>query len=317
MHHAHETGGHAAHEGGDHEQLAVVVAHHVIAKEHALADVDGLFRDRVHNGVAVGAVQTLEAMHEGVDAGIEILVARHGGCQARVEQHLIEHGVVAVHAQFEIFRLVADDARARRLGAGAGKRGHGHLVRGRMLHQLPALIVRRHARIGEQVAHAFAGVQRGTAAEGQQGAGRAAVEKGLHVGRIAVHAVGGGLLGGVHGDHHVPFQDGQLFAQVAVLEVMIEEVDRRGIRHGLAARGENVLKLGQGAVADHIIAHILGIAVHGRPHCSGRGAPVVVARPYGMAEPQASGPFREAARAPGRGSRARGTPAVDFGQGRG
>ena len=172
---AHVPGGHAADVGGDHHLFAVFVAHHVVGEENFLAKLHGAHGKGVDDGVAVAALKRLDAVHERVDAGIEILVAGNCGEQVRIEQELIIDRVVAVHAQFEIFGDVGKDTGAGAFGTRAGKGRDADLVDGGILDEFPALIVFGLAGVGEQVGDGLGGVEGVAPADAHDAAGRAAV----------------------------------------------------------------------------------------------------------------------------------------------
>ena len=265
MHHAHKAGSHTAEVGSDHHLFAVFFAHHVLRKENLLAEINGLFSQRINNHVTVRAGDALKAVHVGVDAGVEVLVAGHAGCEVGVHQHLVEHGKVAVHAQLDVFFLIADDPGARGFRPGSRQGGYGDLVGRGIFYKVPALIVFSLAGVGEQIAHALAGIKHTAAAKGHQGARFRAVQKCFHLGGIAVHAVSGRLSGGVDIEHHVAAFHRQLSRQVLALEKVIQKEDSRA-GHGLAARSHKIAEMAQAALANHIITDIFCITVHSCPH---------------------------------------------------
>ena len=70
------------------------------------------FRMCVGQGVAVGARKTFKTVHESVHAGVKILIPGHGGGESGIKKHLVKHGIIAVHAKFDVFLLVADNGGA-------------------------------------------------------------------------------------------------------------------------------------------------------------------------------------------------------------
>ena len=206
------------------------------------------------------AGQALEAVHIRVDAGVEELVARNRHGEIRVKNQLVEHGEVAVHTELEVLGLVAEHAGARGFGTRAGNGGAADLVGSRVLHELPALIVLGAAGVGQEVAHAFAGIHGGTAAEGEHGTGEFSSKPGLHVLRICVHAVGGGLICRVHVNDDVAGLDRQASGQIVMFKEVIKEPDSGGAF--LSAGGENIPELIDGTTANHHITNVFGIAIH-------------------------------------------------------
>ena len=269
VYHTHKTGSHAAQEGGDHELFAVFIAHHVAGKVDLLAEVNGLFGQRIDHHVAVRAGDALKAVHVGVDTRVKILVAGHAGGEVGIKQHLLEHGVVAVHAQLDVLGLVADDARARSFGTRARKGGNGDLVGRGVLDQFPALIVFGLAGIVQQVAHALAGIKHAAAAKGQQGAGRSTAKKGLYLIGVAVHAVGGGFVHGVHIEHHVLAFHRQLGKQILALKKFVHKKHGGAIHRG-ATRAKQIAKLGNTTRTNHIVTDIFRVAIHSCPLNNGR-----------------------------------------------
>ena len=208
-------------------------------------------------------------MHVGIDTRVKILVARHAGGEVGVEQHLFKHGVVAVHAQLDVLGLVADDARARGFGTRTRKGGHGDFVGGGIFDQFPSLIVFSLAGVVQQVAHALAGIKHAAAAKGQQGAGSSAAKEGLYLIGVAVHAVSGGFVCGVHIEHHVLVFHRQLGKQILAFKKFVHK-KHGGAIYGGATRAEQIAKLGKTTRTNHIITDIFRVAIHSCPLNNGR-----------------------------------------------
>ena len=264
MHNPHKASGKAAKVGGDHEFFAVFHSHHVRREEDLAGKVNGLFGKGVHNHVAVGTGQGLEAVHVGVDACEEVLLPGHCHGQVGIQNELIEHREIAVHAELQVLHLVAQNAGTGGFGACAGQGGTTDLVGGGIFHQFPALIVLGPAGIGEKVAYALAGIHRGTAAKGKQDAGGCSCKLLLHLPGVGINAVRCGFLACIHKDHHIAFSNREAFGQIVVGKEVVKEphcraaLDTQGSKH--------FLKLGNGALAYHDMTDILGIPVRWRCH---------------------------------------------------
>ncbi len=191
------------------------------------------------------------------------MVAGDCFCKARVKHNLVEERKIAVHAQFEHFFMVGHYARARGFRTRAGKGGHGNLVGRGIFDQIPALVIRGLAGIGQQISHALAGIHCGAAAKGQQGAGLAAIEKMFYLFGIFVNTFASGLLAGIDENAHIPFEDVQPFDQRMVSKEMVDKPDCRAVRVGFAHGAHQIKKLVRGIRANHVISNIFCIAVHG------------------------------------------------------
>ncbi len=155
--------------GGHHEPLARDIVHHVVGEKHLPAQVHRFARVRIAHCISIRAGECLHAVDVGVHTGVEVLVARHGGCEVGVEHHLVEHREVAVHAEFEPRLGVRHHARARGLGTRARNRGHRDLVHAGHLDQVPSLVLGGIPAIGEQVGDCLGGIHRRAAAEAHDG----------------------------------------------------------------------------------------------------------------------------------------------------
>ena len=259
---AHVPGGHAADVGGDHHLFAVFFAHHVVGEENFLAELHGAYGEGVDDGVAVAALKRFDAVHEGIDAGVEILVAGNGGEQVGIEQELIIDRVVAVHAQFEIFGDVGKDTGAGTLGARAGKGRDADLVDGGILDEFPSLIVFGLAGVGEQVGDGLGGVEGVPSADAHDAAGSAAVGGGY--GFLEGVDAGDFRLGtGVDEMELVALFHGQTADQFMIAEEVVDEIDDRTV-HGFAAGFQQVAELSQRSPPEHIVRNVFCIAIHGK-----------------------------------------------------
>lgn len=259
---AHVPGGHAADVGGDHHLFAVFFAHHVVGEENFLAELHGAYGEGVDDGVAVAALKRFDAVHEGIDAGVEILVAGNGGEQVGIEQELIIDRVVAVHAQFEIFGDVGKDTGAGALGARAGKGRDADLVDGGILDEFPSLIVFGLAGVGEQVGDGLGGVEGVPSADAHDAAGSAAVGGGY--GFLEGVDAGDFRLGtGVDEMELVALFHGQTADQFMIAEEVVDEIDDRTV-HGFAAGFQQVAELSQRSPPEHIVRNVFCIAIHGK-----------------------------------------------------
>ena len=253
-------GGHAADVGGDHHLFAVGFAHHVVGEEDFLAELHGADREGVDDRVAVAAVERFDAVHEGVDAGVEILVAGHGGEQIGIEQKLIIDRVVAVHAQFEFFGDVGKDTSTRTFGTGAGKGRDADLVDGGVLDEFPSLIVLGLAGVGQEVGDGLGGIEGRAPADAHDAAGQAVVG-GDHGGLEGVDARDFGFGAGVHEMKLIALFHGQTADQFMIAEKMVHEEDDRAV-HGFATGFQQVGELRQRPLSEHIVGDVFCIAVH-------------------------------------------------------
>lgn len=230
---AHVPGGHAPDIGGDHHLFAVFFAHHVVGEEDLLAKLHGAHGKGVDDGIAVAALKRFDAVHERVDAGIEILVAGNGGEQVGIEQELIIDRVVAVHAQFEIFGDVGKDTGAGAFGTRAGKGRDADLVDGGVLDEFPSLIVFGLAGVGEQVGDGLGRVEGVASADAHDAAGDTAV--GGAYGFLEGVDAGDFRLGaGVDEMELVALFHGQAADQFMIAEKVVDKVDDRAIRRAAA-----------------------------------------------------------------------------------
>ena len=257
---AHVARGHAADVGGDHHLFPVGLAHHVVGQEDFLAKLHGAHGEGVDDGVAVAAIQRFDAVHERVDAGVEILVAGHGGEQVGIKQKLIENRVVAIHAQFEFFGDVGKDTGAGTFRARAGKGGDADLVDGGMFDEFPALIVLGLAGVGQEVRHGLGRVEGRAAAHAHHAAGQPVV--GLHDGGLeCVDMLDFRFGTGVDEMKLVVLFHAQTPDELVIAEEMIDEEHHRAV-NGFAAGFQQIAKLRERTLPKDVVRDIFGIAVH-------------------------------------------------------
>ena len=248
---------HAAEVGG-HHQLVVLVR--PVLEEHLAAEFQRLLAVGAAELVEVGAVQALDVMDVAVHAGVEPLVFGHADEQFRVEQDLVEQGVVGVDA--ELLLRPGEHGGTRDLRAGAGQGGHGRVVYGRVLDQVPALVVGGRPGVGEQERNGLGDVHGAAAAQADDAVRQDRTLR-ADAGDQLVDVAGLGLVDEADRQQQVAlFQRQPAFQLPAEVDV-VEHED-----HGRPGRDppgfEDVAELVEGAAAEDDVGHYFEISVHRR-----------------------------------------------------
>ena len=229
------------------------------------AKIQGLFAVRLAEGVEVGTPQRFHAVNVAVHARVEPLFARDAGRQRRVEDNLIEHGMIGVDSEF--FLRAGEHRGTGNLRPGARKRGNADVVYGRVLDQVPALIIGRGSRIGKHQGHGFGEIQSASAADADDPPRRMPGNL-LDLRGQVVDIAGLGFVIDVDPDDQVPGLHRHPFPQGPAGENVVDQKDHEGSAF-LPLGGQDVCQLIKAAAAEDDLGNDFEITKHGQPFLPG------------------------------------------------